>query len=155
MSLEQLYLAPGAGEVLALRGTEAVFKVAGEREGAGPTVMEWIVAPGFSTGDHVHSKVEEIFYVVDGELTIRVGDWAGQVGEGGFARVPPGTAHGFGNPGNAPATMLLIISPAAIHEDYFRELAALLARPGAPDAAAIAELRARYDTVQVSALTAL
>ena len=69
-------------------------------------------------------------------------------------RVPPGTAHGFGNAGSAPATLLLIISPAGVHEEYFRELAAILARPGAPDTAAIADLRQRDDTVQVSALTA-
>ncbi len=59
----------------------------------------------------------------------------------------------FGNPGSAPATLLVIISPAAVHEDYFPELAATLAKPGPPDTAAIADLRQRYDTVQVSPLT--
>ena len=39
--------------------------------------------------------------------------------------------------------MVLLISPAGVHERYFEELAELLARPGAPDIQAIAELRAR------------
>jgi quercetin dioxygenase-like cupin family protein len=154
MSIAEMLLRSGEGEIASLRGTEVVFKAVGEREGGGPTVIEFIAAPGFSTGDHVHSKIEEIFYVVDGELTLRSGDWTGRVGPGGFLRVPPGAAHGFGNPGSAPATMLLIISPGGVHEEYFRELAAILARPGAPDTAAIADLRQRYDTVQVSPLTA-
>jgi quercetin dioxygenase-like cupin family protein len=154
MSIEDLFLRSGEGEIASLRGTEVVFKAVGEREVGGPTVIEFIAAPGFSTGDHVHSKVEEMFYVVDGELALRSGDWTGRVGPGGFLRVPPGAAHGFGNPGNAPATLLLIISPGGVHEEYFRELAAILARPGAPDTAAIADLRRRYDTVQVSPLTA-
>lgn len=154
MSLEQLYLPPGEGETASLRGTEVVFKATGEREGGGPTVIEFIAAPGFSTGDHVHSKIEEIFYVLDGELNIRAGEWTGRAGPGSFIRVPPSMAHGFGNPGNAPVSFLLIISPANVHEEYFRELAAILAKPGPPDAAAIAELRKRYDTVQVSPLTA-
>jgi hypothetical protein len=37
-----------------------------------------------------------------------------------------------------------------LFEDYFRELAQILARPGAPDQAAIVDLRRRYDTEQVS-----
>ncbi len=154
MAIEHLYLPPGEGERVSLRGTEVVFKASGARPGGGPTVLEFIAAPGFSTGDHVHSRIEEIFCVLDGEFAIRVGERSSQVGPGGVVRVPPGTVHGFGNPGNAPATLLLLISPAGIHEEYFRELAAVLATPGAPDTAAIAELRKRYDTTQVSALTA-
>jgi quercetin dioxygenase-like cupin family protein len=154
MSVEQLFFRPGEGETASLRGTEVVFKAVGEREGGGPTVVEFIAAPGFSTGDHVHSRIEEIFYVVDGEFNLRSGDWTGRVGPGSFLRVPPGSAHGFGNPGSARATLLLIISPAGVHEDYFRELAAILARPGPPDTAAIGDLRRQYDTVQVSPLTA-
>ena len=153
MSIGQLYLPPGEGEAASLRGTELVFKATGEREGGGPMVIEFITAPGFSTGDHVHSKIEEIFYVVDGEFNLRCGEWSGRAAPGSFVRVPPGMAHGFGNLGGAPATLLLMISPAGVHEEYFRELAAILARPGAPDTAAIGDLRQRYDTVQVSPLT--
>ena len=43
-----------------------------------------------------------------------------------------------------------MISPAAVHERYFEELAEILARPGAPDIQAISELRQRYDTEQLS-----
>jgi quercetin dioxygenase-like cupin family protein len=153
MSIEQVYLTPGEGETASLRGTEVIFKATGEREGGGPTVIEFIAAPGFSTGDHVHSKVEEIFYVIDGDFNLRCGEWSGRTGPGSFVRVPPGVAHGFGNPGGAPATLLLIISPAGIHEEYFRELAAILSKPGPPDTAAVGDLRQRYDTVQVSPLT--
>jgi quercetin dioxygenase-like cupin family protein len=153
MSVERLYLPPGEGETASLRGTELVFKATGEREGGGPTVIEFIAAPGFSTGDHVHSKIEEIFYVVDGEFNLRSGEWSGRAGPGTFLRVPPGVAHSFGNPGGAPATLLLMISPAGVHEEYFRELSAILARPGPPETAAIADLRRRYDTVEVSPLT--
>lgn len=153
MSTEQLYLSPGEGETASLRATEVIFKATGAREAGGPTVIEFIAAPGFSTGDHVHSGIEELFYIVDGEITIRAGEWSGRVGPGSFVRVPPHTAHGFGNPGTAPATLLLIISPAGVHEEYFRELAAILAHPGPPDSGAIRELRDRYDTQQLSGLS--
>ncbi len=154
MATEPSHLAPGEGERVSLRGTEVVFKAVGERAGNGPTVLEFIAAPGFATGDHVHRTIEEIFCVLDGEFTIRAGERSERVGPGGVVCVPPGMVHGFQNPGQAPATLLLIISPAGVHEDYFRELATVLAKPGAPDAAAIGDLRARYDTEQVSALSA-
>jgi len=149
---ESLHLSLGEGERVSIRGTEVIFKAMGERECGGPSVIEFIAAPGFHTGDHVHSRIEEIFYVIEGEFDFRVGDWSGRVGPGHVLRVPPQVPHGFGNAGSAPATTLLLISPAGIHEHYFRELGVLLAKPGPPDSTAIAALRARYDTTQVSPL---
>ena len=35
---------------------------------------------------------------------------------------------------------------AGVHERFFEELAAILAKPGSPDVQAIAALRKRYDT---------
>jgi hypothetical protein len=40
------------------------------------------------------------------------------------------------------------------HDRYFAELVELLAKPGPPDPDAIAELRERYDTEQISTPTA-
>jgi quercetin dioxygenase-like cupin family protein len=154
MSVEAIIIQTGDGKALSLRGTEVAYKAEGERPGGGPTFLEFTAAPGFSTGDHVHSRIEEIFYVVEGEFQIRAGDRTLRVKPGDFVLVPPGVPHGFGNPDGAPAKMVLVISPAGVHELYFEELAELLAKPGAPDIQAIAELRQRYDTQQVSPLTA-
>jgi mannose-6-phosphate isomerase-like protein (cupin superfamily) len=88
MAMEQPYLAPGEGERVSLRGTEVVFKAAGERTGGGPTVLEFITAPGFATGDHVHRTIEEIFCVLDGEFAIRAGDRSERVGPGCFMCQP-------------------------------------------------------------------
>jgi len=49
--------------------------------------------------------------------------------------------------------MVLRISPAGVHERYFEEPAAILAKPGPPDIQAIAALRKRYDMEQVSPLS--
>jgi quercetin dioxygenase-like cupin family protein len=154
MSVEGLFIPNGGGQTLDLRGTSVAFKAKGARAGGGPTFIEFTAAPGFGTGDHVHSTIEELFYVVKGEFQIRSGDWSGLVGPGNFVQVPPSVAHGFGNPGTEPATLALVISPADVHEAYFEELAEILSRPGRPDPAVIEDLRRRYDTVQVSPLTA-
>ena len=154
MTVEALVLQAGEGKTLSLRGTGVAYKAAGERPGGGPTVLEFAVAPGFNTGDHVHSAIEEIFYVVEGRVQIRVGERLLQAQPGDFVLVPPGVAHGFGSLEGGTAKVLLVISPAGVHERYFEELAEILAKPGAPDIQAISDLRARYDTTQVSPLTA-
>jgi hypothetical protein len=47
--------------------------------------------------------------------------------------------------------MIMTVSPPG-HEHYFEELVKLVARKGGPDVGAVAELRGRYDTQQLSAL---
>lgn len=153
MTVEAMILQPGEGKTISLRGTGVAYKAAGERPGGGPTVLEFAVAPGFDTGDHVHSQIEELFYVVEGAVRIRVGERLLRAQPGDFVLVPPGVAHGFGSLGDGPAKVLLIISPAGVHERYFDELAEILAHPGPPDVQAIGALRQRYDTQQVSPLT--
>ena len=91
--------------------------------------------------------------MVEGEFQIRAGDRVLRANPGDFVLVPPGVAHGFANPIGGPAKMVLLISPAGVHEQYFEELAEILAKPGPPDIQAIARLRQRYDTEQVSPLS--
>ena len=65
-----------------------------------------------------------------------------QAGPGDLLRKPRGIAHTFWNAGDEPARLLELISPAGF-ENYFRELAPLLAGPER-DEAAIGELVARH-----------
>lgn len=153
MSVEAIIIQAGAGKALSMRGSQMAYKAEGERPAGGPTFLEFTAAPGFNTRDHVHRRIEEIFHVVEGEFQIRAGDRALRARSGDFVLVPPGVPHSFGNPTSDSAKMVLLISPAGVHERYFEELAELLARPGPPDVQAIAELRMRYDTEQVSPLT--
>jgi mannose-6-phosphate isomerase-like protein (cupin superfamily) len=109
--------------------------------------------PGFDTGLHVHERLEETWYVLDGELEFHVGDETFAATAGASVFIPPGVPHAFANRTDAPARFLLIMSPPG-HDRYFDELAEVLAQDGPPDAAAIADLRRRYDTEQISALAA-
>lgn len=140
----------GAGESVSLRGTEVTFKVtSGEAERASCT--EWVAAPGFDTGLHVHERLEETWYVLDGRLEFRIGEETLVAGSGACVFVPPQVAHGFANRDDQPARFLLTMAPAG-HDRYFVELAEILAGSRPPDSDAIAALRARYDTQQLSSL---
>ena len=79
-----------------------------------------------------------------GEKTIRATP-------GTYLFIPPGVPHNITNVSEAPARVLMTVSPPG-HEHYFEELANLAAR-GAPDPQALHDLRGRYDTDQLSTLT--
>ena len=72
---------------------------------------------------------------------------------GTYLFIPPGVPHNIANASDKPARMIMTVSPPG-HEQYFEELVKLVTPSGPPDAAAIAKLRARFDTEQVSALKA-
>jgi len=145
-------LGPGEGRSVSLRGTTVGFKVESNRAN-GASCTEWTAVPGFDTGLHVHERLEETWYVLEGELEFHVGDDQFTAGAGACVFVPPGVAHAFANRGDRLARFLLILSPPT-HDRYFDELAEILAVEGPPDSDAIADLRRRYDTKQLSSLVA-
>jgi quercetin dioxygenase-like cupin family protein len=115
-------------------------------------MFDWTLPAGFSTGLHVHRVQEETFYVLEGECKWQVADQLVCAKPGAYLFIPPGVPHNIGNASNKRARMLMTVSPPG-HEHYFEELAKVAARGGRPDADVIAELRNRYDTVQLSTLT--
>ena len=150
MSAQAILRMPGEGKAVTLAGQPMAFLVTGENS-KHACMFEWTVPAGFSTGLHVHRVQEETFYVLEGECAWRIGDRLIHARPGSYVFIPPGVPHDIGNAGDKPARMLMTVSPPG-HEHYFEELAKLAAQGGRPDASAIADLRRRYDTDQLSAL---
>ena len=142
----------GQGRSVSLRGTRVEFKVESD-SAAGSSLTEWEALPGFDTGLHVHERLEETWYLLDGELEFRVGGETFTAGAGATVFVPPHVPHAFANRGDANARFLMTMSPPG-HDRYFDELADVLATPGPPNSEAIADLRKRYDTRQIETLAA-
>ena len=71
---------------------------------------------------HIHRRHEETFYVLEGELTVRVGPRKIVAPVGSFVVVPRGVAHQPSNPGTEPTRVLLDFSPAGM-ERFFEEAA--------------------------------
>jgi uncharacterized RmlC-like cupin family protein len=150
MSTDGIILQPGEAKGVWLRGTEVLFLNRAEDAEGGSTI-EMRTVPGFDTGAHRHSRIEEFFYVVAGEIEARAGERTVVGGPGTFVFVPKGVAHSIANRSQAPAAFVLFTSPPG-HERYFEELAEVLAGDGPPDAEAIGKVRARHDTEQLSTL---
>ncbi|MCU1600084.1 MAG: Cupin 2 barrel domain protein [Frankiales bacterium] len=151
MSFQALVHQPDTSPTLSLRGT-LVKVLSTAADAAGASTFEFTAQPGWDTGSHLHSSIQEQFYVIDGQMELRAGDEIIVGRPGTFVAVPSGVPHAFANRSEAAARMLLVCTPPG-HERYFAELATLLTRDGAPDPEEVAALRARYDTTQVSALS--
>lgn len=66
---------------------------------------------GFSPPAHVHQNEDQFFYVLEGELTVRVGDAEQRLGVGGTAWLPRGEVHTF-RVESEEARLLEISTPA-------------------------------------------
>jgi quercetin dioxygenase-like cupin family protein len=143
---------PGDNTGVVLRGEPMAFLIT-DKNTKHTSMFDWTIPAGFATGLHVHRVQEETFYVLEGECEWWVGDERVSATPGTFLFLPPGVQHNITNVSDKPARVLMTVSPPG-HEHYFEELAKLAAVGSPPDPEAIGKLRARYDTDQLSALTA-
>ena len=75
------------------------------------------------TGTHRHLKMEEAWYVVEGELEFVVDEKMSVATAGSFVMVPRNAWHSY-RVAKAPARYLMFFSPAG-YEENFKEGAAL------------------------------
>ena len=164
-----LIVRPGQGRKLITKAQEVTFKVAGA-DGSSASCFEVVVPPGFDVGAHTHSRSEEFFYILAGELDILAfepikrtaeswQDWefpdgnrVVRAGAGSCMFVPPGCPHAFMNSTDEPARMLFQSSPAPDHERYFEELCDIFSGGQVVDSHAVQKLRDRYDLNQITPL---
>lgn len=149
MSADAVIRMPDQTKGVMLRGHPMVFLVTGEHT-KHTSMFDWTIPAGFATGLHIHRVQEETFYMLEGECEWWIDEKVIRATPGTYLFIPPGVAHNITNVSEKPARMLMTVSPPG-HEQYFEELAKLAAQ-GAPNPKALAELRDRYDTDQLSTL---
>src|SRR5271170_7903219 len=103
---------PTEGRTIAVVGDVYRFLATGEDTNGKYAVWEAIVSPGGGPPPHVHSREEEGFYVLEGEITFQVGDKRLVAKVGTFANMPVGTLHSFKNVSGQSAKMLISVAPA-------------------------------------------
>jgi mannose-6-phosphate isomerase-like protein (cupin superfamily) len=137
---------PGEGENFEMGGSSLSLKATAENTDGGFFLSETVVEPGFAGPPlHIHHRLTDMFYVLEGVLTFRIGDEAVEGPPGTFVCAPPGVPHTFSNPSSEPVRFLNFNVPGGF-EVYMRELAAAWTENGGPpDPATIGELAARHD----------
>src|SRR5262245_51095370 len=110
---------PTEGRTVAVVGDVYRFLATGEDTGGKYALWEAIVPPGGGPPPHVHSREEEGFYILEGEITFRIGEQRFVATAGMFANMPVGTPHSFANASNRPARMLISVAPAGLEKMFF------------------------------------
>jgi len=149
--MKPVVVAPGAGRFIAVgsAGTGVTVKASTNDTGGLCTVWEGRVPPGtVGAGPHYHRARDEFFYVLEGELVLRIGDDTHTAQAGTFAFVPRGIVHGFHNASTESATLLVMHHPAGF-ERFLEEMQELAARHGTKDERM--RLAARFDVIPVPA----
>jgi quercetin dioxygenase-like cupin family protein len=137
-------LGPNEGEMVHLLALGVRFMIDGDATGGAFSLVEHPLAPrSVGAPVHTHRNEDEYSYVLAGRVGVQLGDDVVEAGPGELVFKPRGVPHAFWNAGDEPARLLEIISPAGF-ENYFRELAPLLAA-AERDEAAIGEVVARYE----------
>jgi mannose-6-phosphate isomerase-like protein (cupin superfamily) len=143
MSVAPSVLSPEEGERFLAGPFTIVSRVLGDQTGGAFELYDLTL--GAATIDyHVHLTMDETLCVVEGEIEFNLAGKKFLRPAGSVAFVPRGVHHGFTNKGPRQARVLVTFNPARSQNDYFRELARLVASPSL-DTAALAALQKRFD----------
>lgn len=107
------------GRTLAVVGDVYRFLATATETDGKYAMWEAIVPPGGGPPPHVHSREEESFYILQGEITFQIGKERVVASAGMFANMPVGLPHAFKNESNQPAKMLISVAPAGLEDMFF------------------------------------
>jgi quercetin dioxygenase-like cupin family protein len=107
------------GRTIAVVGDVYRFLATGAETNGKYAIWEALVPPGGGPPPHIHSREEEGFYILAGEITFTISGERVIAKAGTFANMPIGTPHSFKNESNQPAKMLISVAPAGLEQMFF------------------------------------
>jgi quercetin dioxygenase-like cupin family protein len=135
---------PGEGERLVVGPSSLLIHATSDDTGGTFFLSESTIAPGFpGPPPHTHETLHDMFFVLDGTLTVQLEGETLQAAPGTFICVPPGTVHTFSNTSDAPVRILNFNTPGGF-ENYMRELAEA-SKDGPPTREEIGKIASKYD----------
>ena len=114
---ESPVLAPGSEELIWM-GERTLLKVTGEMTNGLYSIAEVFATPDGMVPLHVHNREDEAFYLLEGDLTVQVGDARYDAHPGSLVFGPKGVAHRYWVK-SPTARLLMIFSPAGF-EGFIR-----------------------------------
>ena len=122
MERKPIVLAPGRGRAYPMGRIGAVFKADGDETAGAYSISEWWLEPNTQgPGAHAHPE-DDVFYVLAGTMSVRVGEEWFDAEQGAFVLVPGGMTHDFENRSEQRAG-LINFSPG-VFDPHMAEIAA-------------------------------
>lgn len=139
---QPLHVPAAGGRTFNLLGIPTTAKLAAADTGGAYILAEQTVPPGMGVPPHVHTREDEVFFVLEGEMEFVVGDQTVMGKAGDILHAPRGVPHGYKGAGSRPARARFMAIPGDI-EVMFMEMATWPADTP-PDMARLAELCAKF-----------
>jgi quercetin dioxygenase-like cupin family protein len=117
-----IHVGPGEGDAFSAVGDVYRVLASGRQTGNVYALSEIRVSPNNGPPPHIHSREEESFFVLEGEVEFQLGDEKITALPGTFIQGPRGVPHSFKNNTQLPARMLAFVTPARF-ENFFNEFA--------------------------------
>ncbi len=130
-------------EPLDVLGVETLVKIAGRDVGDRAAMFHLTVPSMAGPPLHRHSREDEWFYVLDGEITIEIDGRRFEAGPGCTAYAARGTAHAFQNFRSESSHMLVTVAPAGL-DRFFAEISSLNRGLPTPDFEGVERLMKGY-----------
>src|SRR5918911_3542038 len=110
-----------------------IVKATGEQTGGSFSLIDNVGPADGESPYHVHHNEDEAFYILEGEITVYVGDEKIKAEPGTWVYGPREVPHGFRIEGDLPARFLLLYTPAGF-EQFFVEAGESAKEPTLPPA---------------------
>ena len=114
-------LGSGDGPAFSAVGDVYRFLATGEQTSGVYVLSEARVLPGGGPPPHIHHREDESFFILEGEITFTLCDQKVVAKPGSFIQGPRGIPHAFKNESNAPARMLIQVTPPGF-EKFMAEI---------------------------------
>lgn len=127
------------GELIELGPSRGRVKLSGDDAIGSATVIDFeLAAESPGPPPHLHERITDSFFVLEGTLTVLLGEEEHEAPAGSHVVIPPGNVHTVSNPSAEPVRFLNVTAPSGL-ERYLRELAA--------DPSDFAAIAARHDVI--------
>lgn len=140
------------------RSTESILGIGyallvdAARTGGAYELMKFDVPTGVGPPLHVHQNEDEAFFLVEGQLTVFVGEERVQAEPGNFVHLPRHVPHGFQNTSGRFASFLCWVMPgnlAGFFDAFKRPWPEESDRPAPVDEADVGRMMAAAATFQI------
>jgi len=109
---QPVFVPPHSGKKLEFRAV--THKLTGQHTGGAYYLFESVFGPGDGNRLHVHRREDEVGYVLEGALEIRLADQTVVIEAGDVAHLPKNIPHAIRNPLKTPSQYLFMAIPAGL-----------------------------------------
>ena len=143
-----IHVAPDDGKMLWVVGELITLETVASDTGGAFALIEEVTPPQGGPPPHMHTREDETFYVLEGEVEFVVEGHTLSATAGSVVYGPRGIPHTFRNVDTTPSRMAVFITPGGF-EGMFEEFGEQVTNPssppeGPPDIERLVELNQKY-----------